>query len=240
MFKNAVPFPTAPGKSEDDLKRIPAFLRANMDQYRESRRRLGTTVERFYLQTTPMGTIMIAYLEGERSFADGTRAMVGSGLEVDRTFIDMVAEITGVDLRQPPSGPPPETVAEWADPQVTTRKTGLGFVAPLLPGKLDAAKGWAREAYEARKAEFTESRRMLLQNVEVVTLTSTPMGDLLCGYLEGDDPVEGNRRFAASPSPYDVWFKDSLQEFFPSEIDFGQPLPPVEQIWDYVALPVHA
>ncbi len=240
MFKYAVPFPTAPGKSEEDVKRIPAFLRANMDQYRESRRLLGTAVERFYLQATPMGMITIAYLEGERSFADGTQVLVGSELDVDRTFIDMVAEITGVDLRQPPTGPSPETVAEWSDPEVTTRKRGLGFVAPLLPGTLEAGRAWAREAFEERNAEFTESRRMLLQNVEVVTLTSTPMGDLLCGYLEGDDPVAGNRRFAASTRPYDVWFKDSLREFFPPEIDFSQPLPPVEQIWDYVALPVHA
>jgi len=240
VFRYAVPFPVIPGKSEEDVKAIPAFLRANMDQYRDSRRQLGTAVERFYTQATPMGTIVIAYLEGERSFTDGTQVLIGSELDLDRRFIQMVAETTGVDLREPPAGPPPETVAEWIDPQLTTRKKGLGFVAPFLPGKMEAARAFAREAFEDRKAELTESRRALGQNLEVVTLTSTPMGDLMCVYLEGDEPVDGNRRFAASTRPYDLWFKDRLKEYVPADIDFSQPLPPVEQIWDYVAQPVYA
>jgi hypothetical protein len=185
MFRYAVPFPVAPGKSEEDVKTIPAFLRANMDQYRDSRRQLGTAVERFYTQATPMGPIVIAYLEGERSLADGTQVLIGSELDLDRRFIQMVAETTGVDLREPPAGPPPETVAEWIDPQVTTRKKGLGFVAPFLPGKMEAARAFAREAFEDRKAELTESRKALGQNLEVVTLTSTPMGDFMCVYVEG-------------------------------------------------------
>jgi hypothetical protein len=56
-------------------------------------------------------------------------------------------------------------------------------------------------------------------------------------YIEANDPVEANRLFAGSRTPYDVWFKESIKALFPPEIDFNQPLPPVEQVFDYVAEP---
>jgi hypothetical protein len=235
IHRYAIPFPVAPGKTDTDAGSIAAYLKANMDQYRESRKRLGTIMERAYLQATPMGSIVISYAEVEQPFADWVQALVTSDLEIDRRFIAMVAEIHGVDVRQPPAGPPPETVGEWVDPEVTTRRKGLGFVAPLLPGKEDAGRAFAREAFVTRRADISESRKALGQNVEVVTLSVTPMGSFICAYLEGTDPVDGNRRFAASTRPYDVWFKDQLKTLFPPEIDFNQPLPPIEPLFDYVA-----
>lgn len=235
IHRYALPFPIAAGKTDADARSISEYFHAHMDQYRESRRRLGTSVERVYLQPTPMGSLVIAYVEAERGFAEWTQGLVSSDLEIDRKFIEMVAEIHGVDVRQPPAGPPPETIGEWVDPQVTVRKKGLGFVAPVLPGQDDAGRAFAREAFVTRQAELTESRRALAQNIEVVTLTVTPMGSLICAYLEGDDPVEGNRAFAASTRPYDVWFKDRLKQLFPPDIDFNQPLPPIAQIFDYTA-----
>ena len=64
-------------------------------------------------------------------------------------------------------------------------------------------------------------------------LSSSPGGDVAVAYLEGRDPVEANREFAASAAPYDRWFKDSLTEFFPPFIDFGQPVPANETVWDW-------
>jgi hypothetical protein len=234
-YRYAIPFPVAPGKTDADAGGIATYLKANMDQYRESRKRLGTTMERVYLQATPMGSIVIAYVETEHSFADWMKALLTSDLEVDRKFIDLTAEIHGVDVRQPLAGPPPETIGEWVDPQVTTRTKGLAFVTPVIPGRDDAGKAFAREAFVTRRAEFIESRKSFGQNAEVVTLNVTPMGSLICGYLEGPDPVEGNRRFAASTRPYDVWFKDQLKGLFPPEVDLGKPLPPITQLFDYVA-----
>ena len=100
IHRYAIPFPVAPGKTDADAGSIPVYLRANMDQYRESRKRLGTTVERVYLQATPMGSIVIAYVESERNFAEWAQVLITSDLEIDRKFIDMVAEVHGVDVRQ--------------------------------------------------------------------------------------------------------------------------------------------
>ena len=63
-------------------------------------------------------------------------------------------------------------------------------------------------------------------------LNHTPMGDIVCVYIEGDDPVEGNRRFAASRSDFDVWMKTRARDIFPPQIDFNEPVPPVAMIFD--------
>ncbi len=240
MYRYAVPYPTAEGKTESDIRTISDYLSAHPDEYRESRRRLGSTMERAYVQGTPMGLVTIAYLEGDQDFASAMVRLATSDLELDRRFREMVAEVHGVDLRQPPPGPPPETVAAWTDPNVRERRRGLAFIAPLLPGKVEAGRAFAREAFEERAEELAESRRAFDQNVEVVTLSSNPMGDFICVYLEGTDPVEGNRRFASSRRPYDVWFKGRCKELFPPEVDFDQPLPPITQVFDSQAVRVVA
>jgi len=61
-----------------------------------------------------------------------------------------------------------------------------------------------------------------------------PAGDVVAVYLEGDDPVEANRRFAASSAPFDRWFKDRCKEIFPAFIDFDQPVPRNEEIFSSV------
>ena len=235
IHRYVLPFPVAPGKSDEDAASVAEYFKANMDEYRESRKRLGTTMERAYLQPTPMGSIVIGYVEGQRPFGEWIQAIVTSDLEIDRRFVAMVADIHGVDVRQPPAGPPPETIGEWVDPDVTTRGKGLAFVVPVLPGMDDAGKAFTHEAFVTRRAEMTESRRAIDQNVEVVTLSVTPMGSMACGYLEGTDPVDGNRRFAASTRPFDVWFKEQLKGLFPPNIDFNEPLPPITELFDYVA-----
>jgi hypothetical protein len=242
MFKYALLFPIVPGTTADQVKAITGEFKANMDEYRASRQRLGIAVERVFIQPGPAGDVLVAYTESEHDFPETTRLLASSELSIDRRFIEHVARVHGIDLLKPPTTPlpPPETIADWTDPAVTTRRRGLAFAAPLLPGKVEKVKAWARAAFVDRRAELTASRRALGQNVEVVTLNRTPMGDFGAVYLEGNDPVEANRRFAASRTPYDAWFKDELKSVFPPEIDFNQPVPKVEPIWDYVAEPMMA
>jgi len=231
----AIPFPVAPGKTDADAASIGEYCKANMDQYLESRRRLETTLERVYLQPTPMGSFVIAYVETAKSFGEWVQAIVTSDLGFDHRFVEMVADIHGVDVRQPPTTPPPETIGEWVDADVTARRKGTAFVVPVLPGRDDAGRAFAREAYGTRRSEMTDSRRALGQNLEVATLNVTPMGSLLCAYLEATDPIEANKRFAASARPFDRWFKQELKGIFPPDVDFDQPLPPVVELFDHVA-----
>ncbi len=230
MGKTATAAPVLPGQ---DPRTVGAMFTARMDEYRESRGRAGITMERAYLMATPMGDFVIAYIEAEGDPNQAMRSIVESDLPIDRDFVAALTQVHGFDLTQPSGLPLPEVIGDWVDPEMTRRKTGLAFVAPLIPGRTDVARQMAHEAFVTRRAELTESRRALGQCVETVVVNSTPQGDVCCVYLEGDDPVEGNRGFAASTRPFDLWFKEQLTTFFPPQIDFSQPVPPVEQIWDY-------
>lgn len=222
-------FPVLPGQ---DSRAVAAILKARPDEYAEARRRQGVHMERAYEQVTPMGTFVIAYLESERPFGETTAAMTRSDLAIDADFIRAIKEVHGFDATQPPQGEPPELLADWVDEAVTTRKRGLAFCAPVMPGATETGRAFAREAYETRRDELTASRRAQGASREVVTLNHTPMGDVICVYVEADDPVEGNRQFAASRSEFDVWFKERCREIFPPEVDFNQPLPAIAEIFD--------
>lgn len=233
MAKAGLAVPALPGKEDLATKHSIEEIRRRMPEYEQSRGRAGITVERVYLQRNPDGSnLFVVYVEAAGGMADAIGTFTTSGSDFDRWFLDVNQEISGIDFRQPPSGGGPEHVAGWEDPD-GGRGTGLAFAVPLLPGKAGALRAWAREAFEARRLELTESRRALGQTREEVFLNSTPDGDVAVAYLEGKDPVAANREFAASGAPYDRWFKDSLKEIFPPFIDFDQPVPANETVWDW-------
>ena len=240
MSNYALLFPVPPGKTDDEVKAIAKLARADPAAYAESKKRAGTTLERVYLQKTPMGNFVVAYVEGKADFGTTVGMAVSSDLPYDRKFVDLIREIHGIDLRQPPAGPPPETIAQWWDPDVKRRGRGMAFTAPLAPGKTQEGRAFAAEAFQRRAAEFAASRRALRQNGEVITLQATPAGDVINVYLEGVDPFAGNAQFAASNSAYDRWFKDEARKIFPPFVDFDKPVGGVEEFFDSEALRVLA
>jgi len=233
MAKFGFAVPILPGKEDLAMTRSIAEIRRRMTEYEESRRRAGITLERVFAQRNPDGSnLFVIYSEAAGGLGDVIRAFATSGSDFDRWFFDVNQEISGIDFRQPPPGGGPEHLASWEDSS-GRRGRGLAFAAPLQPGKAGTARVWAREAFEMRRPEMTESRRALRQTREEVFFSSTPQGDVVVVYLEGEDPVLANREFAASTRPYDRWFKDSLKELFPPFIDFDQPVPPNETVWDW-------
>jgi hypothetical protein len=233
MGKIGFAVPILPGKEDLATKHSIEEIRQRMPEYEESRRRAGVTMERVYLQNNPDGSkLFVIYVETADDAGDVIGTFATSGSDFDRWFLDVNQEITGIDFRQPMPGGGPEHVASWQEPG-GSRGTGLAFAMPLLPGKAGAFRAWAREAFDSRRQELTESRVALGQTREEVFLNATPAGDVGVGYLEGKDPAEANREFAASDAPYDRWFKDRLKEIFPPFIDFDQPVPANETVWDW-------
>ena len=227
MSRTVLAFPVLSGKSAD-ARLVADEFRARPREYEQSRRRAGITLERAYLQETPMGSFVIAYIEATADFATVSQ-MAQSGLDIDRFFVKTVKEVHGVDLSQSQAALP-ETIAGWFDPDVAPRGQGMAFCAPLLAETLDEALSYLPQAYASR--EFAASRRALGQHGEVVSLLQTPLGPLGAGYLEGVDPFEANRRFAASYEPFDVTFKAQLRRFFPPSVDFDKPIAGVQEIFD--------
>ena len=229
MYKVALVTPVLPGK---DASKAAAVLKADPSGYVESRTRLGVTLERAYEMPTPMGTFLIAYIESERPWAETSADEAQSDLPIDRAFAAAILDVHGIDITAPPPGPLPELIADWTDPTIPTRKRGLAFCAPVMPGAEDAGRAFAAEAYDNRLSELEVSRRALGISRESVTLNTSPAGQSIAVYIEGDDPVEGNRRFAASTAPYDVWFKDVVGRTLAAGVDFNIPLPPIVEVFD--------
>jgi hypothetical protein len=183
---------------------------------------------------SPMGSFAVAYIESANDFQT-TFGSYTSGDSFDKGFVDTLRDVHGFDPGKPPPGPGPEIVGDWSDPAVAERRAGLAFMAPLKRGMIEAGRAFANAAFETRRAEMTASRRGLGQNREVVCVNYTPNGEAACVYLEGRDPAAGNRDFAASRSPFDTWFKAECRKIFIDAIDFDEPIPPIEQLWDWQA-----
>ena len=231
MARGALAFPVLPGKTEKDIRLIPEAFKADPKGYWESRRAMGCTLERAYWQHTPMGDFVVAYLEASAdSVAEAFSRAAMDQTPMGKFFREKVLEVHGVDLTQPPPGPPPEIVGEWSDPAVTKRLKGFAFSAPLIPEMEGYAREWAKDAY-SREA-LTESCRALGECLEVVTLMHTPQGPVVVVYIEAEDPDAANRGFASSTREHDVWFKENLAKIFPPYIDFGQPVPGITEIFD--------
>jgi hypothetical protein len=98
----------------------------------------------------------------------------------------------------------------------------LALAFPVLPGKGDEARRFAQEVMARRDEAAASWGRMGLTR-ETWHLQSTPMGDLVLVWMEGDDPVEGMRRWAQSTDPYDRWFKDTAGAI--TGLDFNRPVP---------------
>ena len=232
MERTVLPFPVLP---DADAELIARRFIEQPQEYAESRKRLGISLERAYLQATPMGNFVVAYIESEKSFGETTAAMLASDLEIDKFFVEKVREVHGVDLTQPPPpGPPPETIGAWSDPAVTERGHGFAFTAPTLPDTRDAGRAFIKDAFS--RDDMTRSRQALDQNLEVVTVVATPEGDVVAVYLEGKDPEAGNGKFAASEDPFDIWFKAELGKLIPPFVDFSKPVPGVSEIFDSAAV----
>src|SRR5438876_11309707 len=103
MNRYVLPFPVLPGK---DARVLSNELQRRPSEWAESRRNQGVSMERVYLQTTPMGQLVVAYLETTRTFPDANAVLAQSTLDLDKFFIDKLREINGVDVNAvTPDGP---------------------------------------------------------------------------------------------------------------------------------------
>jgi hypothetical protein len=235
LERTTLPFPVLPGA---DARAITKRFNDQPKEYAESRSRLGITMERAYLQVTPMGDFVVAHLETERSFGETAQAMMQSDLEIDKFFVAQVKEIHGVDLGAQPVGPPPENLGVWTDPTASGRGSGFAFTAPTLPDKREAGRAFIKDAFS--RDDMTRTSRELGGQLQSVTLVATPMGDMVAVYLEGKDPAGGNVRWAASNDPFIVWFRDECKNLFPPFVDLSKPIEGVSEIFDSTALLAHA
>ena len=114
MAAYAFAVPILPGQEEADRAFFAEIQGARRPEYEATWRRLGVRSERIWHQVTPEGTLAIVTME-----LDDPSQLFGGLATSDEPFIvwfrEQILAIHGLDLTQPPSGPPNELIHEWRD-----------------------------------------------------------------------------------------------------------------------------
>jgi hypothetical protein len=103
---------------------------------------------------------------------------------------------------------------------------------PVLPGKTEQARAFAEEVMGSRRRDFDESQARFGATRETWTLQSSPDGDVVLVYFEAPDIEKGFATLAESNEPFDVWFRQRVQEI--NGVDLAAvegPLPEVVLDW---------
>ncbi len=77
-----------------------------------SEQRINITKESWHLQQTPQGDLLLAYIESP-AFANALESLSRPQDEFDEWFKQRLAEVTGVDLNNPPPGPLSEQLSSY-------------------------------------------------------------------------------------------------------------------------------
>jgi hypothetical protein len=223
MAKFMVTMPVPQGL-EDHARRFAEEVSDRFDEFRRSRRRLGVTRERGWLQRTPQGNLFTLLLEGDDP-VDANRRFAASQDPFDVWFKERAGGIFGADFSQP-IPVQPELIYKSA-PDVSDAKEAIGVVLPLVPGKTETHRRMAEEVKGPRKAAF-DAFHDTAGVTEDWWIQKTPAGDVVLGYLESDDLAGAMAHLAQSEDETEMWFKETLMET--EGIDWAAPPPPLPEL----------
>jgi hypothetical protein len=112
MASLGMALPLLPGKTEDWKRWCQEVESSRLNEFQASRKRLGITREASFLQQSPLGDMGVIYIEAE-DIASVFLGQATSQESFDVLFRQKTQEFFGLDLTQPPSGPPPQTLLDW-------------------------------------------------------------------------------------------------------------------------------
>jgi len=105
--------PVLPGKREEARAFFGELEGQRNEEFAASERRIGITKESWHVQPTPEGDLLLAYIESA-DFGAALGLFSQSRDAFDQWFKRRLAEVTGVDLNNPPPGPLSEQVSSYA------------------------------------------------------------------------------------------------------------------------------
>ena len=99
-------------KTEDARAFFRELETQRKSDYAASEQRINILKESWHLQQTPQGDLLLAYIESP-DFANALSLFSQSQDEFDLWFKQRLAEVTGVDLNEPPPGPLSEQLSSY-------------------------------------------------------------------------------------------------------------------------------
>jgi L-rhamnose mutarotase len=87
------------------------------------------------------------------------------------------------------------------------------FAAPILPGKTEEFKSFAKQMFGEKKADYAASRKRAGITREALFLQPSPMGDFVVVIMESHgDPAAAMNKMLDSKDPFDRWFFQRIGE----------------------------
>ena len=120
--------------------------------------------------------------------------------------------------------------------------SGIVLTFPILDGKVEAWRRFCQELSGSRLQMYLSSRRRMGITHERLALAETAFGATAVTTLEAPDVAKAFGRIIASQLPFDVWYREQLQELHGINLvgyeQFAQPtsLPPNQEVhfeWTY-------
>jgi hypothetical protein len=102
----------------------------------------------------------------------------------------------------------------------------IAFMAPVVPGKEDLDHSTLEEVQGDRRPEYEASRKRMGITREAVWHQETPDGTVAIVYIEADDVGAAMQGVATSQEPFDVWFRERLNEIHGFDLAEGGGTPP--------------
>ena len=110
MPMTAAAFPILPGKTAEWRAWMKELNGARYEEFKDSRQRAGVH-EQTFLQSTPMGDLVIVTLEGEDP-AQAFAKMISVDDAFTRWFVERAKAVHGVDMTVLPTAAPSELIAD--------------------------------------------------------------------------------------------------------------------------------
>lgn len=105
---------------------------------------------------------------------------------------------------------------------------------PVLPGKEDAARAFAKEVAGPRREAFTATQARSSVTRETWSLLTTPMGSFMNVWFEGD--VEGAfTDLATADDEHTVWSRQQILDVTGLDMSAPDDSPPPELVLDWSA-----
>ena len=94
---------------------------------------------------------------------------------------------------------------------------------PILPGKVDAARAFAKETMGPQRSGFDEAQKRMEITRETWSIQETPDGNaMVLVWFESPDPQKAFAELAQDPSEFAVWFRERVKDT--SGVDLTEPM----------------
>jgi hypothetical protein len=110
--------PVLPSRADDARDFMRELDRDRMAEYDSSEQRIGIDKEVWFLASGPQDLSLVAYIEAA-DFARALEQFSGSEDEFDQWFKSRLADVTGIDLNNPPAMTLPELLSTYSATSAT-------------------------------------------------------------------------------------------------------------------------